>query len=143
MRFMPRLVAVAVGISLIIAGFGHAVRGDDESDLLEVVKAYFDAEIAGDMMKVWEMLAPSSSFRRAYSYPLYVELIKDNPIRVQKYTIEKVLEIGRNEDKVQLPLVEMVASVQVRVVLSDKGGNQFERTSAFTFLRERGRWYKG
>lgn len=133
----------AAWVCVLVAGLSVLVRADDETDLLESVRAYFDAELAGDVTKVWDMLAPSSAFRRAYSYPFFVELFKDNAIRLRAYTIEKVLEISDNEDKVRMPLVERVASVQVHVVLSDKDGKRFGRTSAFTFLRERGRWYKG
>ncbi|MCA1959512.1 MAG: hypothetical protein LDL33_01855 [Desulfomonile sp.] len=142
MPLRPGWVYAAVWLVLIVA-FVPGGRADDESDLLEMVKAYFEAEITGDMARVWEMLAPSSAFRKAYSYPFFVELLKDSRVRLREYTIEKVLEIAENQDKAQLPLVEKIATVQVRVVLSDKSGNRFERTSAFTFLMEHGRWYKG
>jgi len=143
MYLRPVWVCAAVWLCVIAAAFGSEVRADDESDLLAMAKAYFDAEILGDMARVWEMLAPSSAFRKAYSYPFFVELLKDNKVRLKAYTIERVLEITDNQDKDQLPLVEKIATVQVRVVLSDGSGSQFERISAFTFLREHGRWYKG
>lgn len=89
------------------------------------------------------MLAPSSAFRRAFSYEAYEEMTKGTTVRLKRYVIESVVAIGDNGDRVQMPAVDKVASVKVTVVLADQSGMDLERTSIFTFLREGGRWYKG
>ena len=68
-------------------------KTDDRDDLMEAVTSYFEAEKSGDTGRIWEMLAPSSMFKTAYSYPFYVEMVRRNPIVVKDYEIEEVLEV--------------------------------------------------
>jgi hypothetical protein len=134
----------AAPIIAVLTLFGVAlVWADDESDLMEAVRAYLEAEVRADTGRVWEMLAPSSAFRRAFSYEAYEEMTKGTTVRLKRYVIESVVAIQDNGDRVQMPAVDKVASVKVKVVLADQSGMNIERTSIFTFLREGGRWYKG
>ncbi|MDQ7782675.1 MAG: hypothetical protein RDU20_07340 [Desulfomonilaceae bacterium] len=119
------------------------VRSEDTAGLVRVVKEYFDAEMLGNTERVWALLAPSSDFKRAYSYPFYSHLAKRHPVRVKNYVIEGVLEIVNNPDRKRLPMVEKVALVRVRVVLTDPDGTDTGETKVFTFLQEGGAWYKG
>ncbi len=91
---------------------------DDKADLLETVHAYFRAEKEGDIQKVWELLAPSSEFKKAYSYPFYQEMARRNPGMLKDYKIDGVLEIRDNDDAAALPNVQKIALVQVTVTLA-------------------------
>ncbi len=115
---------------------------DDRDDLLEAVELYFQSEKQGNVQKVWDMLASSSEFKRAYSYAFYQEMIRRNPPTLKDYKIERVLEIRDNDDKKTLPNVEKIALVQVTVVLRESGRN-LAQIRVFTFLKESGKWLKG
>lgn len=118
-------------------------KTDDRDDLMEAVTSYFEAEKSGDTGRIWEMLAPSSMFKTAYSYPFYVEMVRRNRIVVKDYEIEEVLEVVDNPDPPNMLKVEKIATVRVMVTLSGAGGKDSRHVSTFTFLREAGRWYKG
>ncbi|MEJ2716248.1 MAG: nuclear transport factor 2 family protein [Deltaproteobacteria bacterium] len=136
-RLLVCLLATTVLVGLAVAGT------DEDKKLREAVRAYFAAEMACDHAKVWEMLAPSSKFKRMYSYPFYEEFVRSNPIRVKSYTIEEVVDIYDNPDRKTMPHVDKIGVVRVHVVLSAKGGVDTEHTSTFTFLKEEGKWLKG
>lgn len=89
------------------------------------------------------MLAPSSDFRKAYTYEFYEEMQRREGIRVISYTLGEVLEIKDNVDKKAMPAVDKVASVKVDVVLIGPEGKNSRHTIVLTFLRETGKWYKG
>jgi len=139
-RSVPAWLCI-VAATLIAAG--SDCQADDSAALMKTVKAYFNAEVSGDSERVWELLAPSSYFKQAYSYPFYVEILKTHPIRVKSYRIEEIVEIADNQDRKKLPLVERIATVKVHVVFGVGVGKDTEQTKVFTFLEEGGRWYKG
>ncbi len=147
-------VQAAVFVAVILAGLSglmgidspaHSEQGAarDLEALKEVVKSYFLAEISGDPQQVWEMLAPSSEFKKAYSYEFYEEIQRREGIRVKSYKLNEILSIKENSDKKAMPHVDMIAAVQVDVVLAGPEGKDTRHTIVLTFLREAGRWYKG
>jgi hypothetical protein len=142
MRIMAIRYLAWLFVITVLLGCSEASTNERE-ELREAVRAYFAAEMAGDHARVWEMLAPSSKFKRMYSYPFYEELIRKNRIRVKSYTIEEVVEIYDNPDLEKMPRVEKIGVVRVRVILSSEGGEDTEQTSTFTFLKEAGKWLKG
>lgn len=115
----------------------------DREALKDVVKSYFLAEISGDTRKVWELLAPSCDFKRAYTYEFYEEMQRREGLRVKSYTLDDILEIKDNSDKKTKPGVDRVAAVRVHVVLVGPAGADTRHTIVLTFLREAGRWFKG
>ena len=116
-------------------------RADEKAELRKAATVYFEAEKAGDHAKVWEMLAPSSNFKKKHSYASYVEMAGRNRVRVKSFTIEEVIGVEDNPDKAKMPRVEKVGMVMVHVILTDDDGADSERTTIFTFLKEGGRWY--
>ena len=133
-------------ISLIILFCVHETPrtwGSDSDELQAAIKKYFEAEITRNADAVWNLLAPSSTFRRFYSYEDFLELIRLNPIRVIEYELKFQPEISENEDKTNLPNVEKIASVVVRVRIKGDNGKESEHISVFVFLFENGSWYKG
>jgi len=124
-------------------GLSGISLADDKSDLMEAVNTYFHSEKQGDVQKVWELLAPSSEFKKAYSYPFYQEMIRRNPSVLRDYRIDGVLEIRVNDDKIAFPNVEKIALVQVTVTLAGEGIKEMTQVRVFTFLKESGKWFKG
>jgi hypothetical protein len=142
------ILSYLVGLSLILAV--SVLSGNDcycdqgeRSALIKAVKAYFEAEMAGDSQKVWEMLAPSSVFKRRYSYADYLEMMKGSRLSVKSYSVGRVFDIENNGDKKAMPNVEKMATVEVRVIMGGEGERETEHTSVLTFLKEGGKWYKG
>ncbi len=80
--------------------------GSESEDLQAAVKNYFEAEMTRNADAVWNLLAPSSVFRRFYSYEDYLELSRLNPIRVLEYELKFQPEISENQDRENLPNVE-------------------------------------
>ena len=127
----------------ILLAFSDATWADDKADLLETVDAYFRSEKEGDIQKVWELLAPSSEFKKAYSYPFYQEMVRRNPAMLKDYKIDGVLEIRDNDDAAGFPNVQKIALVQVTVTLAGIGPRDLTQVRVFTFLKEAGKWFKG
>jgi hypothetical protein len=137
-------ISVAICLFAVIGVFNTTTAGGSESeDLQAAVKSYFEAEMSRNADAVWNLLAPSSIFRKFYSYEDYLELSRLNPIRVIDYELKFQPEITENQDKEKLPNVEKISSVVVRVRIKGENGKESEHISVFVFLFENGRWYKG
>ncbi len=137
-----RLLAALAPIAMLVTCAGIAYA-DEKADLLETVHAYFRSEKQGDVQKVWELLAPSSEFKKAYSYPFFEEMVRKNPAMLKDYKIDGVLEIRDNDDTVSLPNVQKIALVQVTVRLAGHDAKDLIQVRVFTFLKEAERWFKG
>lgn len=118
-------------------------HADERADLTKAVEAYFEAEIAGNWTVVWKLLAPSSEFKKHYTYEMYLEMVRAQGVRVKSYNILEIEGIHSNPDPGNLPAVEKMALVRVSVKLTAEGGRDSEHVSTLTFLKEGGQWYKG
>lgn len=127
-----------------VTGVGASDTGaQEEAALRKAAGEYFNAEQERDSARVWDLIAPSSVFKRQASYELYLQLLKDNPIRVTSFIVEDVIDISQNTDRERMPAVEMIGLVRVKVRLTSERGKESEHTSIFTFLKEDGKWLKG
>jgi hypothetical protein len=136
-------VAAAMLVLLVAATIPNQVWADDKADLISAVKAYFDAEMTGDLLQVWNLIAPSSVFKKSYTYPMYLEMVRGNATQVKRYVIEEVMEVVDRPDPENMPNVEKLGVVRVLVLLAGDGALEVERRSVLTFLKEGGKWYKG
>jgi hypothetical protein len=135
-----------LAVSLLFIGLMAGCSNHKEVEkqaLLSAVREYFKAEMDGDTEKVWKMLAPSSRFKKSYSYPFYQEMTKRNSIRIKEYVVEEIVEIRDNADKDSMPAVEKIGTIKVHVILGSDRGKDTEHSSMLTFLKEGGKWYKG
>jgi len=139
--YLSPLAALLLAICLVAGCSDH--EDAEEQALLSVARAYFKAEMDGDTEKVWQMLAPSSRFKRAYSYPFYQEMTRQSSVRIKKYVVEEIVEISDNTDKDSMPAVERIGTIKAHVILGSDHGKDTEHSSTFTFLKEGGKWYKG
>jgi hypothetical protein len=121
----------------------HDCCADDREDVLETVRRYFEAEKEGNIVAVWNLLAPSSEFKRAFSYPFYEEMVRRQPAVLKAYRIEGMPDIQENQDRKTMPDVDKIATVRVTVSLVGEGDKELRQLRTFTFLKEAGRWFKG
>jgi hypothetical protein len=135
------LLVLLVGAFVFI--HGHRCLADDQEDVLETVRRYFEAEKNGNTVAVWSLLAPSSEFKKAFSYPFYEEMVRRNPVVLKDYRIEGMPDIQENQDRKTMPDVEKIATVKVTVALVGEGDKELTQLRVFTFLKESGRWFKG
>jgi hypothetical protein len=131
-------VVVAFGV---VAACGANVEQKEIAAVRQVAVKYLDAEKDGNLEKVYGLLAPSSDFRKNYSYDQYRLIVADKAVRLADYDIREITglnsETGRSE-------LEMTADVLVLVRLFDPlTGLTTERETVFTFVKEKGVWYKG
>ncbi|MDQ1238070.1 MAG: hypothetical protein QG577_254 [Thermodesulfobacteriota bacterium] len=122
---------------------GHHCLADDQEDVLEAVRRYFEAEKEGNIVAVWNLLAASSEFKKAFSYPFYEEMVRRHPVVLKDYRIEGIPDIQENQDRKTMPDVDKIATVKVTVSLVGEGDKELTQLRVFTFLKESGRWFKG
>ncbi len=106
--------------------------------------AYFRAEMEHNLPQVYARLAPSSPYKRAHNYQQFLQDVADSPVRIQTYRIVDIYRFRNNDNKAIYPAVEKLVQVEVDVDLyfQDTGGRN-SYNYCFTFLREKGVWYKG
>ena len=141
---IPRLITVLIILAISTVGpcFGDDIESE-KAIIMQEARSYFDAELSGDPKAVWSALAPSSVFRRDYSFDDFVALQSRSDLAVKSYEVIEVVEIMENNDRNVLPAVEKLAAVKVRVKISPKNGKETEHNNIFMFLKEKGRWFKG
>ena len=131
-------------LTVFFPGLGSADEAEAEkAAIISEARAYFEAELSGDTKAIWNALAPSSVFKRQYSYDDYVAIQSKADLAVKDYDVVEVSEVMENNDTTVLPGVEKLAAVKVRVRLKSKDGKESEHNNIFIFLKENGKWLKG
>ena len=116
----------------------------EETAVLEAAKKYFDAEMAGNHPAVYASFAPSSTYCASHDYKAFLAEASASPVRITEYKIVRVAHIRNNEDQMNLPQVEKLATVEVDVVVFYQDTKEKAQINiGFTFIKERGKWYKG
>jgi hypothetical protein len=143
-RALRAPIPVFAGLILTAGLMGLCFAEEDErSRLVQAAQSYFQAEVDGNLRLIWEMLAPSSDFKKTHTFQIYKEMAEKSTIRITSFEIETVVEIEENRNKAKLPLVKKVGYVRVFVTLEGPEFPISERHITMTFLKEGGRWYKG
>ncbi len=115
-----------------------------EKPMIErAVRDYFDAEIERDLKKVYDCLAPSSTYCSTHTYEEYLAEMESSPVRIRAYDIIEIHDLRLNEDREQYPSVEKFVRVEVEITFfytdtEDTLSVNFD----FSFIKEGGRWYK-
>jgi hypothetical protein len=142
-------IAMAVGVTLVllIAWDGPRNRIElfmERGSIENAVRAYFQAEMQRDYPKLYACLAPSSAYRRAHTYQQFLEDVEKSPVKIQEYRIVDIYRLRDNHDTKTYPGVEKYVQVEVDVDLSFADtGTKSTCNYCFTFLKEKGAWYKG
>ncbi len=104
---------------------------------------YFKAEKEGDLKQAYALLAPSSAYRQAHSYDSFLKDIAGYPpVKIDTYKIVDIYRLRDNDNRSVYPDVDKFVQVEVEVTFADSGENSVFNYS-FTFLKEKGNWYKG
>ena len=104
---------------------------------------YFKAEKEGDLKQIYALLAPSSAYRQAHSYDSYLKDIANYPpVKINTYKIVDIYRLRDNDNRDNYPGVDKLVQVEVDVTFADSGEESVYNYS-FTFLKEKGNWYKG
>ncbi len=131
-----------------------AVRGSEPAGLpglsaeglavYRAARAYLEAERRRDLRAVYDHLAPSSVYCATHDYAAYSAEAEASPVRIVAYRILNIAGIRDNEDRQAWPGVEKFARVEVDLEFCYVDtGETAQANFDFTFLKEKGRWYKG
>lgn len=150
--FCIRKIGIAAIIAVSLCTIPHAwwarvyasAVSPEEEAILQAARAYLEAEVRRDLPKVYACLAPSSVYRSLNDYKAYLAEADASPVRIRSYKILGVKRIRGNHDPKAYPHVEQFAQVEVDIVIY-YGDTQMtsEVNFDFTFIKEKGRWYKG
>jgi LPS O-antigen subunit length determinant protein (WzzB/FepE family) len=106
----------------------------------QVANAYLQAEIARNYQQIYAYLAPSSDYRKTHSYEEFLS----SPVRIQTYRIVDIYRLRNNDNRANYPAVEKFVQVEVDVDIKyADNGEKSAYNYCFTFLKEKGVWYKG
>ena len=110
----------------------------------KVTNAYFKAEMERDFKQVYAYLAPSSTYKKTHSYEQFLKHVGSSPVRIETYRIVDIYRLRDNDNRENYPLVDKFVQVEVDVDIRfiDTGAKS-TYNYCFTFLKEKGVWYKG
>ncbi|MCX5849579.1 MAG: hypothetical protein NTW65_09035 [Deltaproteobacteria bacterium] len=143
-------IIILVFAALIISGFflwdvpRNEVELFLEKDAIEkTAHSYLKAEIEKNSRQVYALLAPSSAYKRTHSYEEFLKDIAENsPLSINEYKIIRIYRLRDNDNRQNYPGVDKFVQVEVEVTFTHAGPNSIYNYS-FTFLKEKGNWYKG
>jgi hypothetical protein len=143
-------IIIIAGAALIISGFAlwdvprNTLAMFLEKDTIEkTVHAYLKAEMKKDSRQVYALLAPSSDYKKMHSYEEYLKDIAQNPpLSINEYKIIRIYRLRDNDNRRNYPAVDKFVQVEVELTFTNAGPNNIYNYS-FTFLKEKGNWYKG
>ena len=109
----------------------------------KAAQAYLKAEMGKDSRQVYALLAPSSDYKKTHTYDEYLKDIEVNPSEaINSYKIIRIYHLRNNDDRQNYPGVDKLVQVEVEVTFTHAGPDSIFNYS-FTFLKEKGNWYKG
>jgi hypothetical protein len=110
----------------------------------KATKDYFQAEMERDFKRVYSYLAPSSTYKKTHSYEEFLKDVENSPVKIETYRIVDIYRLRDNDNRENYPLVDKFVQVEVDVDIhfTDTGARNTYNYS-FTFLKEKGIWYKG
>jgi hypothetical protein len=143
-------IIILLFATMIISGFAlwdvprNKVMMFLEKDAIEnTAHAYLKAEMNKDSRRVYALLAPSSDYKRTHAYEEFIKNIADYPpMVIDTYKIIKIYRLRDNDNRRNYPGVDKFVQVEVEVTFKHSGPNSIYNY-CFTFLKEKGKWYKG
>jgi len=116
----------------------------ERDDIERSLHSYFAAEMNLNFKEVYTCLAPSSVYRCSHTYEEFLADVKDSPVRIAQYEIVDIYNLRRNNDRVTYPDVDRFVQAEVDVIILYTDTNDTRTINyCFTFLKEKGTWYKG
>jgi hypothetical protein len=150
---MRRSILIITAV-IITAGISALTLWDEPRDRIELAferneieqtaQAYFKAEMNHDYKKLYTYLAPSSTYRRTHTYEQFLKDVSGSPVGIMTYHIVDIYRLRGNHDPATYPAVKRFVQVEVDVDVGFADtGTMSTCNYCFTFIKERGRWYKG
>ncbi len=141
------MIAVGVTLVLLIAWDGPRNRIElfmERGSIESAVRTYFKTEMQQDYPKLYDCLAPSSAYRRTHTYQQFLRDVENSPVKIKSYQIVDIYRLRSNHDRKTYPSVDRFVQVEVDVDLNFADtGTKSTCNYCFTFLKEKGAWYKG
>ncbi|MFH1135588.1 MAG: nuclear transport factor 2 family protein [Pseudomonadota bacterium] len=135
---------IPLALVLVLASACGWGESGEIREVRRAAAAYLEAERAGDVEGVWNLLAPSSDFKKGYTLDMYREMASQGRGRIKDYVIEDISGLSSQFDYDYYRGVDRIAEVKVLVtVVFDETGETSSRRTSFTFVKEGGQWYKG
>jgi hypothetical protein len=136
--------------ALIVSGFAlwDAPRNKvalflEKGAVEKAAQAYLKAETGKDSRQVYALLAPSSDYKKTHTYEEYLKDIAINPpAAINTCKIIRIYRLRDNDNTENYPNVDKFAQVEVEITFAHSGPSSIYNYS-FTFLKEKGNWYKG
>ena len=115
-----------------------------EKDAIEITAhAYLKAEMNKNSRQIYALLAPSSDYKKTHTYDEYLKDITVNSSEpISSYKIMRIYRLRDNDNKQNYPGVDKFVQVEVELTFAHTDPNSIYNYS-FTFLKEKGKWYKG
>src|SRR5659263_183738 len=143
-------IIILVFAALIVSGFvlwdvpRNRMEMFLERDAIEkVAHTYLKAEMEGNSKQVYAFLAPSSTYKQTHSYEEFLkDIVGYPPMAINTYKIVNIYRLRDNDNPKNYPGVDKFVQVEVDVTFTQAGPNSIYNYS-FTFLKEKGNWYKG
>ncbi|HNQ65249.1 MAG TPA: hypothetical protein PK842_09645 [Smithella sp.] len=115
----------------------------EKSVIEETARNYLTAEMKKDSRQVYALLAPSSDYKKTHTYEEYLKDIAENSsAALNTCKIVRIYHLRDNHNRHNYPAVDKLVQVEVEVTFGHAGPNSIFNYS-FTFLKEKGKWYKG
>jgi hypothetical protein len=142
---MLAALAVASAILVIWDAPGNKLGLLVEREAIEkTVQAYFKSEMDRNFKEVYAHLAPSSTYRKTHTYQEYRKEAEKSPVIIRTFRIVDIYRLRDNDNRKDYPFVDKFVQVEVDVEINLKGSaTKSAYNYSFTFLKEKGAWYKG
>ena len=143
-RYLLAAFLLAVCIAALASQARRIELLTERGDIENALRNYFAAEMSRNYEVVYACLAPSSVYRCSHTYEEFLADVQDSPVRIADYTIVEIYNLRKNSDRATYPDVERFVQAEVDVVILYTDTNDTQAANyCFTFLREKGTWYKG
>jgi hypothetical protein len=115
----------------------------EKNAIEKVAASYLQAEKEGNRRLAYDLLAPSSDYRKAHSYEDFLKDVGNYPpVKIGSYQIVGIYRLRDNDNRQSYPDVDKFVQVEVDITFQHTGESSVFNYS-FTFLKEKGNWYKG
>lgn len=141
--FMSCAILIIAGLAIWDVPRNNAQLFLEKDTIEKAAQDYLDAEKQKNARAIYDLLAPSSDYKRNHSYEQYVQDVAANPtLSIDDYKIIRIYRLRDNDNRTNYPAVDKFVQVEVEFIFAHSGPNSIFNYS-FTFLKEKGKWYKG
>ncbi len=116
-----------------------------EKEAIEkTARQYFKSEMDRDHKQVYALLAPSSIYRKDHTYQQFIQEATESKVIIHNYRIVDIYRLRDNDNRKDYPSIDKFVQVEVDMEISFRSsGAKSTYNYCFTFLKEKGAWYKG